>query len=151
MPDLAPCVGLKLEGATIEIIGLDGPTPDRSFLCRPSASTVLGGIPVFSGEHVWMADNQTPESHKFWPQTLERIYSLSPETVIPGHRMPEDPCLMETVDFTGTYIRAYDEETARAGNSQDLINAMTARFPGLAALSNLELSAKVSMGEMQWD
>lgn len=150
LPELAPCKSLKLEGVTIEIIGLDGPTPERSFLWIPSAGTVLGGVPVFSGEHVWMADTQTPESHQLWLQTLERIYALNPETVVPGHRMPEDSCTMETVDFTKTYIRAYDAETARARNSQDLIKAMTARFPGLAALPNLELSAKVSMGEIQW-
>ena len=150
MPDLAPCLGLELEGSALEIIGLDGPAPDRSFLWIPAARAVVGGIHIVSGEHVWMADTLTPESHQYWLQTLERIRSLNPEIVVPGHRLPESPCTMEAVDFTEAYIRAYDEEAARAKDSSELIRAMTTRFPGLGGLPNLELSAKVSLGEMQW-
>lgn len=150
MPDLAPCRGLELEGAALEIIGLDGPTPDRSFIWIPSVRAVVGGIPVVSGEHVLMADTPTPESHHHWLQTLERIRSLNPEIVVPGHRLPESPCTMAAVDFTEAYIRAYDQEAAKAKDSGELIQGMTARFPGLAGLPNLELSAQVSLGEMQW-
>lgn len=151
MPDLAPCKGLELEGRELKIIGLDGPTPDRTFLWIPAAGAVVGGIPVMYGEHVWMADTQTPESHVHWLETLERIRELRPEIVVPGHCSPGSPCTLEAVDFTADYIRAYDEETARASDSTSLIAAMQKRFPGIGGLANLELSAKVSMGEMHWE
>lgn len=150
MPELASCRTLELEGGNLQIIGLDGPTPERTFIWIEEAKTVLGGIPVFSGQHVWMADTQTPESHGHWLKTLESIRALKPEIVVPGHRLPDSPLNMEAVDFTEAYILAYDEEAAKAGNSKELIDAMKRRFPGLAGLANLELSAKVSKGEMGW-
>jgi glyoxylase-like metal-dependent hydrolase (beta-lactamase superfamily II) len=141
---------IELEGQALQIVGLDGPTPDRSFVWIPSISTVAGGIPVIAGEHVWMADTQTPQSHADWLVTLERITALQPRTVIPGHYAPGTPHDLSAVRFTADYIRAYDEEAAKANDSAELIAAMQRRYPGLLAVPSLELSAKVSKGEMQW-
>jgi len=43
---------LTLEGQPIKIIGLTGPTPDRTVLWIPALRTILGGIPIVAGEHV---------------------------------------------------------------------------------------------------
>lgn len=141
---------LSLDGQHIQIVGLDGPTPDRTFLWIPSIKTVVGGIPVASGKHLWMADTQTPQSHKDWLNTLEQIKKLSPERVIPGHFEGNILPGVEALTFTADYIRAFDEETAKAKNAQELINAMKKRYPDLKGESALELSAKVAKGEMTW-
>jgi glyoxylase-like metal-dependent hydrolase (beta-lactamase superfamily II) len=141
---------IDLEGNALDITGLDGPSPDRSFVWIPSIRTVAGGIPVFAGEHVWMADTQTPQSHADWIATLDRIAALKPEAVIPGHFMPGSPQNLEAVRFTADYIRAFDEETAKAEDSSAVVAAMKQRYPGLGAESSLELSAKVAKGEMKW-
>ncbi|MEQ4618561.1 MAG: MBL fold metallo-hydrolase [Corticimicrobacter sp.] len=141
---------LTLEGQELKIIGLDGATPDRTVVWIPSIRTVAGGIPVLSGEHVWMADTQTPESHKQWLETLAQIKALNPATVIPGHFVGTLPEGVGAVDFTSEYIQAFDEETAKAANSAELIAAMQARYPGLGGDGSLELSAKVAKGEMEW-
>nr|WP_244665160.1 hypothetical protein [Candidatus Symbiopectobacterium sp. 'North America'] len=104
---------LQLEGHELQVIGLDGPTPDRTFVWIPSIKTVAGGIPVVSGEHVWMADTQTAKSHADWLTTLEKIKSLSPAKVIPGHFTGKIPEGVAAVDFTANYIRVFDEETQR--------------------------------------
>lgn len=150
IPD--PLVGnqIDLEGNPLEIIGLDGPTPDRTFVWIASASTVTGGIPVFGGEHIWMADTQSPQSHADWLATLDRIASLKPDTVVPGHFKPGAPLNLESVRFTGDYIRAFEEETAKSNGSGELIAAMKTRYPDLGATLSLELSAKVAKGEMKW-
>jgi hypothetical protein len=70
--------------------------------------------------------------------------------LIPGHFAPGAEQDLHAVRFTGDYIKAYDEEAARASHSSDLIAAMKRRYPTLGALSSLELSAKVSKGEMKW-
>jgi glyoxylase-like metal-dependent hydrolase (beta-lactamase superfamily II) len=127
---------IDLEGSKLEIVGLDGPTPDRSFVWIPSIETVAGGIPVAAGQHLWMADTQTQQSHADWLATLARIEALKPD--------------IETVRFTASYIRDYDTEAAKAKNSAEMIAAMKARYPDLGGLSSLELSAKVSKGEMEW-
>lgn len=141
---------LKLEGQTLQIVGLDGPAPDRTFVWIPSIRVVAGGIPVVAGEHVWMADTQTPASHAAWLDTLKRIQALEPSVVIPGHYSPGSALDLGAVQFTADYIRAFDEETARTRNSAQLIEAMKKRYPDLAGEGSLELSAKVAKGEMQW-
>lgn len=141
---------LLLEGKELKIVGLDGPTPDRTFVWIPSIETVAGGIPVLAGEHVWMADTQTPESHTEWLNTLDRIKALEPKVVIPGHFAPGSALDLSAVEFTAEYIRAFDEETAKAADSAALIAAMKQRYPNLGGESSLELSAKVAKGEMEW-
>lgn len=141
---------IDLEGKALQVVGLDGPTPDRSFVWIADAGTVAGGIPVFGGEYVWMADTQTAQSQADWLATLDRIASLQPATVVPGHFKPGAPLTLESVRFTADYIRAFVEETATAKDSGALIAAMKQRYPGLGAQLALELSAKVAKGEMPW-
>jgi glyoxylase-like metal-dependent hydrolase (beta-lactamase superfamily II) len=141
---------LELEGQKLQVLGLDGPTPDRSFVWIPSIKTVAGGIPVIAGEHVWMADTQAPQSHVDWLATLAKIEELEPVRVIPGHFAPGAEQDLAAVRFTANYIRAYDEEAAKAKSSVELVAAMKRRYPTLGALPSLELSAKVTKGEMKW-
>lgn len=141
---------LSVDGQALRIVGLDGPTPDRTFVWIPSLRAVVGGIPVVGGEHVWMADTQTAESHRDWLATLDRIRDLKPAKVVPGHYAPGTPLDLSTVTFTGDYIRAFDEETAKASTASDLVEAMKKRYPHLGGIDSLVLSAKVAKGEMAW-
>lgn len=141
---------LLLEGQELKVVGLDGPTPDRTFVWIPASKTVVGGIPVMSGEHVWMADTQTPQSHADWLATLARIKALSPDVVIPGHYIGALPKGVEAVTFTADYIQAFDEEAAKASNSPELVVAMKLRYPELQGDGSLVISASVAKGEMQW-
>ncbi|MCF7752738.1 MBL fold metallo-hydrolase [Bacillus subtilis subsp. subtilis] len=141
---------LTLEGQPLKIIGLDGPTPDRSVVWIPALRTVLGGIPVVAGEHVWMADTQSAQSHADWLTTLATIKALNPVRVIPGHYASGATLDAGALDFTAGYIRAFDQESARSKDASALIAAMKTRYPALQGDSSLALSAKVAKGEMQW-
>lgn len=141
---------LTLEGQALQIIGLDGPQPDRSFVWIPSIKAVVGGILVSENQHVWMADTQGKQSHADWLLGLKRIEDLKPATVIPGHTLGKASGSLAAVRFTADYIRAFDQESARAANSAELIAAMKKRYPDLADESSLELGAKVDKGEMKW-
>lgn len=141
---------LTLEGQPLTLIGLHGPTPDRTLLWIPALRTVLGGIPVVAGEHVWMADTQSAQSHTDWLNTLATIKALNPTRVIPGHYASGAALDASAIDFTAGYIRAFDEEAARSKNADALIAAMKNRYPTLQGESSLEISAKVAKGEMQW-
>ncbi|NWD54181.1 MBL fold metallo-hydrolase [Pseudomonas veronii] len=139
---------LTLEGQSLEVIGLDGPQPDRSFVWVPSIKAVVGGVVVADNIHLWMADTQSAQSHKDWLATLQRIAELQPRTVVPGHFLGSPS--LQSVAFTADYIQAFDEEAAKAKDSAALIAAMKKRYPTLADESSLELSAKVAKGEMKW-
>ncbi|MEJ5043463.1 MBL fold metallo-hydrolase [Pseudomonas sp. B21-036] len=150
VPDVLPGNVLTLEGQRLEVIGLDGPQPDRSFVWVPSIKAVVGGVVVAENLHVWMADTQSAQSHKDWLATLARIEQLAPQTVVPGHYLGQSKGSLEAVRFTADYIRAFDAESARAANSAELVAAMKKRYPGLGEESSLELGAKVAKGEMKW-
>lgn len=141
---------LELEGQALQIIGLDGPQPDRSFVWIPSIKAVVGGVVVAEHIHVWMADTQTVQSHADWLAALQRIEQLAPRTVIAGHYLGKSSQSLDAVRFTANYIRAFASETAKAKDANALIAAMKARYPDLADESSLELSAKVAKGEMKW-
>lgn len=150
VPQVLKGDSLTLEGKRLQIIGLDGPQPDRSFVWIPSIKAVVGGVVVAENIHVWMADTQTPQSHKDWLATLEGIEKLQPNNVIPGHYLGDSARSLAPVKFTAEYIKAFDEETAKAKGSAALIAAMKQRYPDLGEDSSLELSAKVAKGEMKW-
>ncbi|WLH86367.1 MBL fold metallo-hydrolase [Pseudomonas sp. FP2338] len=148
VPQVLEGHSLSLEGQQLEVIGLNGPQPDRSFVWIPSIKAVVGGVVVAENIHLWMADTQSAQSHKDWLTTLQRIEQLKPNTVIPGHYLG-NPTL-KSVAFTADYIKAFDSETAKAKDSTALIAAMKKRYPNLKDESSLELGAKVAKGEMKW-
>jgi len=150
VPSVLKGHSLTLEGQKLDIIGLDGKQPDRTFVWIPSIKAVVGGVVVAENIHVWMADTQTAQSHKDWLTTLDTIAALKPQTVVPGHYLGESARSLAPVHFTADYIKAFDEETAKAKDSAELIAAMKKRYPDLGEDSSLELSAKVAKGEMKW-
>lgn len=141
---------LTLEGKTIEIKGLKGPSPERSYLWIPSLKTVAGGVVVGSGIHIWMADTQTAQSRKDWQTTLRDIAKLKPAAVVPGHFLGEAPKSLAAVTYTADYLKAFDAEAAKAKDATELVSAMKARYPQAGQTTSLELSAKVIKGEMKW-
>ncbi len=150
LPQVLDGDALQLEGQRLPLIGLDGPTPERTVLWVPSLRAIVGGIPVVAGEHVWMADTQTAQSHADWLQTLQHLQALKPKVVVPGHYAPGAALDASALRFTAGYIRAFDVEAGKAKDSAALVKAMQARYPALAGVASLELSAKVAKGEMQW-
>lgn len=141
---------LMLEGQKLQVVGVDGKQPDRSFVWIPSIKAVVGGVVVADNIHVWMADTQTPQSHADWLTTLHAIEALKPNTIVPGHYLGESARSLAAVQFTADYIKAFDEETTKAKDAAELIGAMKKRYPTLGEESSLELSAKVAKGEMKW-
>lgn len=142
---------LTVDGQTLQI---RGPEAARSFVWIPALKTVAGGIPVMANVHVWVADTQTAASRKDWRKTLDAIDALKPRAVVPGHYLVgadgKVPDTLASVRFTRDYLRAFEQEAAKAKNSAALIAAMTQRYPTLGEASSLELSAKVIKGDMQW-
>ncbi|MCF5582365.1 MBL fold metallo-hydrolase [Pseudomonas syringae] len=150
LPEVLKGDHLTLEGQPLQIKGLNGPAPARSYVWVPSLKTVVGGVVVSSGIHVWMADTQSQKSRQDWLATLKGIEALKPVTVIPGHYLGQIPQGTQAVTFTADYLKSFDAQAAKATDSASLIDAMQKAWPQLAEPSSLELSAKVIKGEMKW-
>ena len=150
VPEVLEGKALTLEGQRLEIVGLDGPQPERSFVWIPSIGAVVGGVVLHNNEHVWMADTQTPQSHADWLATLEKIEALKPRIVVPGHYLAGASTPLHAAAFTADYIRSFDAEAAKAADADALIAAMKKRYPQLPADDGLAISARVAKGEMKW-
>jgi glyoxylase-like metal-dependent hydrolase (beta-lactamase superfamily II) len=145
---------LSIDGQDLKIIGLDGASPDRTFVWIPSSKAVIGGIPVVANEHVWIADTQTPESRANWKVVLDKIKALKPEMVVPGHYSlnadGSKPFTLASVTFTREYLDAFEAEAAKAKDSAALVDAMKKLYPDFAGEDSLGISAKVIKGETKW-
>ena len=149
IPTASDVSALDLEGNKIDIIDVPD-MHDRRYLWMPALEAVFGGVLVSSGIHVWVADEATPEKRTAWINALDAMAERNPKIVIPAHQAEGAPRGLAAVEFTRDYLRAFDEEAAKAKDSVALIAAMTKRFPDLKDAGSLELGAKVAKGEMKW-
>ncbi|MGO4619703.1 MBL fold metallo-hydrolase [Ensifer sp. 2YAB10] len=149
MPTPDDSTSLTIEGSTIEIVTIEG-MKDRRYLFVPELNAIFGGVLVYSGSHVWVADEATVEGRQKWIEALDAMAARKPVIVVPAHKSAGGPEGVEAVRFTRDYLAAFNEAAAAAKDSAELIAAMTRRYPDLAGVSTLELGAKVAKGEMKW-
>jgi glyoxylase-like metal-dependent hydrolase (beta-lactamase superfamily II) len=141
---------LSLEGQALEIKGLDGPSPERSYVWIPALKAVVGGVNVYDNLHLWIADAGTKEKRKAWLAILEGMEKLRPEIVVPAHALNDDNLNAKAIAFSRNYLSAFEKEEAKAKDSGELIAAMQKLYPGAQLGVALQLGAKVSKGEMTW-
>ncbi|MCD5360270.1 MULTISPECIES: MBL fold metallo-hydrolase [Chromobacterium] len=141
---------LKVDGQKLQVMGLKGPTPDRTYIWAPSIKTAMGGVLTYGNMHVWTADTQTPKDRADWQKSLKNLQALKPKVVVPGHFLNNAPHTLASVKFTSDYLKTLEAELPKAKNSAELVTAMKQRYPKLDGVSDLELSAKVLKGEMKW-
>lgn len=147
VPQVMTASHLTLDGEKIEIKEMNTPS---AYLWAPSIKTAFGGVPVYSGVHVWMADSQTKAARAQWMQALDGMLALKPERVIPGHFLGTEPKGTQAVTFTRDYVQCFEQELATAKHSDQLIDGLKKAFPSLPVDDGLAIGAKVNMGEMKW-
>lgn len=138
-----------LEGNKLEIV--QTPTdPAHSFVWIPSLKTIVGGISVSIGAHLWMADTKDNAAIEQWIAQIEKMKSLHPESVVPSHfaALDESP---KVLDFVENYLKDYNEAAKTSNNAAAITEKMEAKYPQLPGKVSLELGAKVFKGEMAWD
>ena len=147
IPQVMTVSHLTLEGETIEVKEMNTPT---AYLWAPSIKTAFGGVPVYSGVHVWMADSQTKAARAHWVKTLNELLAMKPERVVPGHFLGSEPNGVDAVTFTRDYVQRFEQELARSKGSAALIEGLKQAYPSLPVDDGLAIGAKVNTGEMSW-
>lgn len=150
VPDVFKGKVIEFEGETIEILGLNSTTPERTILWMPSLKTAFAGILVETGGHVWLADTQSKASRDTWRQQLNKLEQLQPEQVIPSHLQGAQPSAKQALEFMQGYLANAENALAEKPTAAQFIQHMQQAYPNLAGDESLELSAKVLTGEMQW-
>lgn len=149
MPEVFDDKTLTVDGEVIEIVEAET-LANRRYLWVPSLQAVLGGVMVFAGVHVWIADTPSKEQRAAWIANLDKIAARKPAIVVPGHMTPDSPADLSGVNHTKAYLIAFEEELAKAKDSAALKAAMEARYPRLGMGVALDIGAKVAKGEMKW-
>jgi glyoxylase-like metal-dependent hydrolase (beta-lactamase superfamily II) len=138
-----------LGGEAIEVVDATGLANRRS-IWVPSLRASFGGVLVFSGVHVWVADTQSPNERRAWVENLDRLASRVPSVVVAGHAADGAATDASALAYTRDYLVAFEQELGKAATSAALIDAMKGRYPNAGMGVALELGAKVATGEMKW-
>lgn len=148
--ELEPLTGdLELEGHRFELRGGAAGLADRHYLWQPDQRVVLGGVLVFSGQHVWTADTDA-DARAVWKCLLDEIEALEPELVVPGHRAPGAPATVEAVSHTRDYLNAFEEILRDQSDGPSVTAELVRRYPDAELLVAAQIGGKVAKGEMQW-
>lgn len=139
---------LTIDGQVIDI-RQDPNDTKRSYLWIPSLKTVLGGIPVTTGKHPWMADARSVREIDLWISRIVDMQSLKPQRVIPGHYMTNDTS-PATLAFVKKYLEDYKAAVTAHKDSAGIIADMGKKYPNLPGKDALEFGAKAFTGEEPW-
>lgn len=148
VPEAVTSDELTLDGEKISVKG-NRDDPAHTYLWIPSSRTILGGISVLTGGHLWMADTTTPAAIDAWLRVIEGMRGLAPARVIAGHFLTADESPAQ-LDFVHDYLKAYREAASPKATSASIVAAMTAKFPDLPGRETLEFGARVLTGEAKW-
>ncbi|MCU4415031.1 MBL fold metallo-hydrolase [Acinetobacter sp. WU_MDCI_Axc73] len=137
---------LQLENEQIEIKG----NHELTYLWIPSIKAVVGGIPVSSGIHLWMADTPSSKDRAEVISTLQTIKALQPQIVVPAHMVENAPENLAAVNFSLDYLNNYQKAVKTTKTAHQLSQTMQQQYPELKDTETLDLGAKVVKGEMKW-
>src|SRR6266478_8910219 len=137
---------IKLESSKIEVFkNTQGDTDENTMLWIPGQRILIAGDVLFNNMHVYTAETDS-KARKKWLNSLNKIRTLKPLVVIPGHSKAGAPLDASTaLDFTENYLLAFDEELKKAKDSDSFINTMKERFPSADLLLALERGAKANV------
>jgi glyoxylase-like metal-dependent hydrolase (beta-lactamase superfamily II) len=141
---------LQFAGHTFELKGAPAALPDRTYLYQAEDRAILGGVLVFSDEHVWIADTPTDEQLDAWDAALVEMESLNPLLVVPGHRKPTSPADASALAYTREYLAAFRRIVTEAADGAAATGALLAAYPQADMQIAAQLGPKVVKGEMSW-
>jgi glyoxylase-like metal-dependent hydrolase (beta-lactamase superfamily II) len=123
---------LTLEGQTLEIHGgVQGDSPDNSYVWIPSIKTVITGDIVYQGVHPWTAETDAA-ARQAWLKSLDELAALGATTVIAGHKDPKLKDDASGIEATRGYLKAFDQALAASKTADELEAKLKAKYPGLA-------------------
>jgi glyoxylase-like metal-dependent hydrolase (beta-lactamase superfamily II) len=142
---------LTLDAATIEVRRGSDQLGDRAwYLFEPESRSLVGGVLLFEGLHVWTADSATPALRAEWIKVLNDLEALGPSYVVAGHRVAGAPTDLTAIAHTRDYLELFEKTVAASANAAEAEAAMLAAFPEAGLKIAANLGTKVAKGEMSW-
>ena len=137
---------IEFENSKIEVLKhIRGDTDENTMLWIPGQRILIAGDVLFNDMHVYTAETDS-RARERWLSSLNKIRTLKPLVVIPGHSKVGAPLDASTaVDFTENYLLVFDEELKKAKDPDTFIITMKERFPSADLLLALERGAKANV------
>jgi glyoxylase-like metal-dependent hydrolase (beta-lactamase superfamily II) len=137
---------IAFDGSQILVLKhIQGDTDENTMIWIPGQRTLIAGDVVVNNMHLYTAETDSKARQK-WLNSLQKIRELRPSIVVPGHSKVGAPLDANTaLDFTESYLLAFDEEVKKAKDPDGLINAMKERFPSADFLLALDRGAKANL------
>jgi glyoxylase-like metal-dependent hydrolase (beta-lactamase superfamily II) len=149
--ELAPLTGdIVFESHRFELRGGHATIADRHYLWQPDEQAIVGGVLVFSDEHVWTADTATAEQRAAWVTVLDEMEALEPQLVVPGHRLPGASADVSAIRYTRDYLKAFEDILAWTPDGAAATEALVKRYPDSGMLIAAQIGPKVAKDEMSW-
>ncbi|WP_354642890.1 MBL fold metallo-hydrolase [Kitasatospora camelliae] len=150
LPEPLPGDALEIEGHRLELRGADLRLPDRYFLWEHRSRSLLGGVLLFQGLHVWTADTPAFGQREAWIDVLDGMEALDPAFVAAGHRMAGAPTDLDAIRYTREYLQTFEMELGKHPDAAAAEAELKQRYPDAGLPLAVELGTKVAKGELTW-
>lgn len=142
---------LIVDGVPIEVRRGSDLLGDRAwYLFEPATRSLLGGVLLFEGLHVWTADTATPELRAEWVRVLDDLAALEPSYVVAGHRVANAPTDLTAIVHTRDYLQEFERTVAASADAAAAEASLLAAYPDAGLQIAASLGTKVASGEMTW-
>ena len=151
--DLTPltATSITVDDTTIEVRRGSDLLADRSWhLFEPASRSLIGGVLLFEGLHVWTADSATPELRAEWIRVLNELAALDPAYVVAGHRTAGAPTDLTAISHTRAYLELFEKTVAASADAAQAEASLLAAYPDAGLKIAASLGTKVAKGEMTW-
>lgn len=142
---------LTVDGTPLEVRRGSDLLGDRAwYLFDPESRSLVGGVLLFEGLHVWTADSATPELRAEWIRVLDELESLAPAYVVAGHRVAGAPTDLTAINHTRDYLELFEKTVAASADAAEAEAALLEAYPEAGLKIAANLGTKVAKGEMTW-
>lgn len=143
LPDPSDDKTLYVDGSPLHIIEVkQADIHPTTIVHIPEIDVVVAGDSVYNEIHP-MLGLSTPEEWQDWLETVALVEKLAPKVIVAGHRRPDgdDHAVDAMIAETRAYIQDFAAAYEVAGDAEDLVRIMSAKYPGHGNLWTLQFSA----------
>ncbi|AYG58393.1 MBL fold metallo-hydrolase [Rhizobium jaguaris] len=123
---------VELEGHKLVVVNT-GHTDTSHSTCLyvPSTGLIVGGDVVYNGIHPYLGETDT-QSRLEWIAALDKLEVLQPQTVIAGHKLPENADDPRIISETRQYLLDFNRLNEATTTARELYDAMLELYPNRA-------------------
>ena len=119
-----------LEGHKIQAVPVGHSDTDHTtFLWVPDLKLAVTGDVVYNGAYSYLAETLTAPLREKWMDSIEKVKSFNPESVVVGHKIPGAVDGAWSLNATQDYIRLWGKLAGEAKSAEDMFEKVRSSDP----------------------